>query len=158
MWGKPTPLHLVQADEGDLRHRVRDNQHYRAFRELERRRWGTFGGLGGAVHRQACREGMQVASTEGERSILRGLLAEATWTAGRAAGHAFLRLDRCPFCCGAPETEPHILWDCPRWEPARRTWMPWVLQEARVLPALALLAAWPVCLLPVAMVGAGEDT
>ena len=34
-------------------------------RELERRRPGTFGGLGGAVHRQACREGLQVASTEG---------------------------------------------------------------------------------------------
>ena len=91
-----------------------------------------------------------------------GLLAEATWTAGRAAGHAILQSDMCPFCRGAPETELHILWDCLRWESARRTWMPWVLQEAKALPALALPAAWPVCLkatglLRLALVGAGED-
>ena len=41
--------------------------------------------------------------------------------------------------------------------------MPWVLQEARALPALALPAACPVCLkatglLPLALVGVGEDT
>ena len=162
MPGQPTPLHLVQADEGDLRHRVRKSQRYWAFRELERRRPGTFGGLNGAVHRQACWDGLQVATTEGDRSILRGLLAGATWTAGRAAGHAILRSDRRPFCCGAPQMEPHILWDCPRWESARRAWMPWVLQEAMALPAQALLAAWPVCLraiglLPLALVGEGED-
>ena len=48
---------------------------------------------------------------------------------GGAGGHAILRSDRCPFCRGAPETEPHILWDCPPWEWAHgnRTWMPWVL-------------------------------
>ena len=45
------PMHPVRADEGDLRHRVRECQRYRAFRELERRRPGGFGGLGGAVHR-----------------------------------------------------------------------------------------------------------
>ena len=160
--GQLTALHLVQADEGNLRHRVRKSQRYRAFWELERRRPGTFGGLGGAVHQQACREGLQVASTEGERSILRGLLAGATWTAGTVAGHAILRSDRCPFCRGAPEMEPHILWDGPRWKSVRRAWMPWVLYEARALPALALPAAWPVCLraagvLPLALVGEGED-
>ena len=93
---------------------MRESQRYRAFRELERRRPGTFGGLGGGVHRQACREGLQVASTEGERNIQRGLLVGATLTAGSAARHAILRSDRCPFCRGAPETEPHILWECPR--------------------------------------------
>ena len=41
-----------------------------------------------AMHRQVCRQGLRVASTEGERSILWGLLAGATWWAGRAAGHA----------------------------------------------------------------------
>ena len=87
-----------------------------------------------------------MASTEGERSILRGLLAGAAWTAGRAAGHAGLRSERCPFYHGARETEPHIPWDCPRWDSARQAWMPWVLQEARALPALALPAALPVCL------------
>ena len=104
---------------------MHESQRYRVFREWVRP--GTFGGLGGAVHGQACREGVHVASTEGEQSILRGLLAGATWTACRAAGHAILRSDKCPFCRGAPETEPHILWDCPRWESVCRTWMLWVL-------------------------------
>ena len=75
MLGQSTPLHLVQANKGNLRHCVRESQRYRAFRELERRRPRTFGELGGAVHRQACREGLRVTSTEKERSILRGLLA-----------------------------------------------------------------------------------
>ena len=118
--GQPAPPHMVQADEGDLRHRVRESQRYRAFRELEWRRLGTFGGLGGAMHRQVCREGLQAASTEGERNILRGLLAGATWTAGRAAGRAIARSDKCPFCHGAPETEP----DCSRWESTRWACMP----------------------------------
>ena len=60
------------------------------------------------------------------------------------------------------ETEPHIVWDCPHWDSARRAWMPWVLEEARALPALAPAAAWPMCpramgLLPPAPVDEGED-
>ena len=49
--GQATPLHLVQADEGELRHRVRKSQRYLTFWELEWRRPGTFGGLCGAMHR-----------------------------------------------------------------------------------------------------------
>ena len=44
------PLHLVQADEGDLRHCVHESQRYCTFWEPDRRRPGTFGGLGGAMH------------------------------------------------------------------------------------------------------------
>ena len=81
---------------------------------------------------------------------------------GQGGGARYSAVGQVPFCRGAPETEPHILWDCPCWESARRTWMPWVLQEARALPPLALPAAWPVCLkatglLPLALVGVGED-
>ena len=43
----PAPI----ASKGDLHHGVRESQHYWAFRELERFRLGTFGGLGGAQHR-----------------------------------------------------------------------------------------------------------
>ena len=56
--GQPTPLHLVEAYDVNLRHRVRESHCYRAFQVLERRRLGTFGGLGGAVHRHACQEGL----------------------------------------------------------------------------------------------------
>ena len=77
--------------EGNVRHGVRKSQHYCAFRELERRQPGFFRGLGGAVHRQACWDGLQVASTEAERSILRGLLTGSTWTRGEPCGTP---------CCG----------------------------------------------------------
>ena len=107
---------LVYADEGDLRDRMRPIERFRAFSEFERRRPGNFGGRGGAVHRQACREGLHVAPTEGERTMLQGLLAGAEWTTGRAAGLAVLWSGRCAFCQRAPETEPHILWECPRCE------------------------------------------
>ena len=105
---------------------------------------------------------LQVASAEGVRSILRGLLAGATWTAVRAAGHTILPLDRCPFCRGVPETDLHMLWDHPCWNSACRAWMPWGLQEATALQALACPVAWPVCLratglLLLALVGEGED-
>ena len=45
------------------------------------------------------------------------------------------------------------MWDSRRRESARQGWMPWVLPEARTLPALAMPGAWlvcpqPACLLP----------
>ena len=129
---------------------------------MEQRQPGTFWGAGRSPAPAGVLGGLQLASTEGERSIFWGLLAGATWTAGRAAGHDILRSERRPFCLWAPQTELHNLCDCPRWESARRTCMPWVLDEARARPALALSAVWPVCLramgvLLLALVGAGED-
>ena len=55
------------------------------------------------------------------------------------------------------------MWNSPRLELARHGWMPWLLQEARVLPHLAMLAAWLLSvrfagLLPLALVHAGEET
>ena len=82
------------------------------------------------MHRKACWVGLQVASTKGEHNVLRRLLAGPTWTASTAAGHAIMHSDSCPFFRGAPETEPHILWDRALWDLACQAWMPWVLQEA----------------------------
>ena len=69
--GQPTPLHLVRADEGDLRHCVRESRRYQPFQELERQRPGTVGGLGGAVRRPACRRAH--AWESGRRSMCPGL-------------------------------------------------------------------------------------
>ena len=48
-----------------------------------------------------------MASTEGECSILRGLLPGATWAARRTTGHGILQVDKCPFSRGAPQTEDY---------------------------------------------------
>ena len=66
-------------------------------------------------------------------------------------------LAACPYCGGPPETEVHLLWDCPRWQTQRAAWLPLVQAEAAQLPALALPLSWLVCLratglLPAALV------
>ena len=73
---------------------------------------GTFGGLGAEVCRPACTQGMTVASSETERSLLRALQAGATWTGARVRKHRISDLAACPYCGGPPETEVHLLWDC----------------------------------------------
>ena len=155
--GQREQLHLVLGDWGDVCHRVRQSQRYTALAALERRRPATFGGLGAEVCRPACAQGMTVASSETERSLLRALQAGATWTGARVSKHQISDLAACPYCGGPPETEVHLLWDCPPWHTQRAAWLPLVQAEAALLPALALPSAWPVCLratglLPAALV------
>ena len=66
------PVDLVQAEEGEPRHRSRESRSYQVFQELELRRPNIFGGAGRSMHRQACQASLQVASTEGEHNILGG--------------------------------------------------------------------------------------
>ena len=155
--GQREQLHLVLGDRGDVCHRVRQSQRYTALAALERRRPATFGGLGAEVCKPACAQGMTVASSETERSLLRALQAGATWTGARVSKHRISDLAACPYCGGPPETEVHLLWDCPQWHTQRAAWAPLVQAEAALLPALALPSAWPVCLratglLPAALV------
>ena len=56
-----------------------------------------------------------------------------------------------------PETEVHLLCDCPWWQTQRAAWLLLVQAEAAQLPALALPSVWQVCLhvtglLPAALV------
>ena len=155
--GQREQLHLVLGDWGEVCHRVRESQRYTALAALERRRPATFGGLGAEVCRPACSQGMTVAGSETERSLLRALQAGATWTGARVQKHQISDLAACPYCGGPPETEVHLLWDWPQWQAQRATWLPLVQAEAAPLPALALPQAWPVCLratglLPAALV------
>ena len=150
--GQREQLHLVLGDWGEVCHRVRESQRYTALAALERHRPATFGGLGAEVCRPACTQGMTVASSETERSLLRALQAGA-----RVRKHQISDLAACPYCGGPPETEVHLLWDCPQWQTQRAAWLPLVRAEAAQLPALALPSAWLVCVratgpLPAALV------
>ena len=159
--GHREQLHpVLLGDWGEVCHWMRESQRCTALAALERRRPATSGGLGAEVCRLACTQGMMVASSETERSLLRALQAGATWTGARVRKHQISDLAACPYCGGPPETEVHLLWDCPRWQTQRGTRLPlcprWQTQrgarlplvqaEAAQLPALALAAAWPVCL------------
>ena len=87
----------------------------------------------------------------------RSQLARATWTAARAHEHRIRTDPRCPHCGAPAETDEHMLWACPSWEPAQAAWRPSVEAAARPLPTLAVPSAWPACLrsaglLPLALV------
>ena len=155
--GQAAPLHLALDDWGEVCHRVRESQRFSALQALERRRPRTYGGLGGAVQRDAVRHALTVACNELELVLLRSQLAGATWTAARAHEHHIRTDPRCPHCGAPAETDEHMLWACPSWEPARAAWRPLVEAAARPLPTLAVPSAWPACLrsaglLPLALV------
>ena len=100
---------------------------------------------------------LTVACNELELVLLRSQLAGATWTAARAHGHHIRTDPRCPHCGAPTETDEHMLWACPSWEPAWVAWRPLVEAAARPLPTLAVPSAWPACLrsaglLPLALV------
>ena len=155
--GQAAPLHLALDDWGEVCHRVRASQRFSALQALERRRPRTYGGLGGAVQRDAVRHALTVACNELELVLLRSQLAGATWTAARAHEHRIRTDPRCPHCGAPTEMDEHMLWACPSWEPARAAWRPLVEAAARPLPTLAVPSAWPAYLrsaglLPLALV------
>ena len=119
-------LHLVLGDLGSLCHRLWESQRYTALAALERRHPATFGGLGAAVCRFACVHGMTVTITETELSLLRALMAGATWMGARIRSHRMAALASCPYYGGPPETEVHVLWECPRRQAQRAAWLPLV--------------------------------
>ena len=125
------PLHRVQ-------HRVWNSLCCYASRQLEARHPVTFGRLGDGADGLACRPAMQIASTELEKPLLRGLIAGALWTAARVSGHGMRTHSACPHYGAAQEDKVHVLWDCPEWERARETWSPWLRDAAAALPQLGL--------------------
>ena len=143
--GQEYRLHFVQEPLRQLRHRVRDSPRCHSSRQLEARRPVTFGGLGDGADGLACRAALRAASIELEKSLLRGLMAGAMWTAARASGHGMRTNSACPHCGAAHEDKAHVLWDCPEWDDAR-TWRPWLSDAAEAIPHLGPLDQWPSCL------------
>ena len=146
MPGQDEPLCLLQPAWSEPKHRIRDSLRHNTLRGLEARRPATFGSLGGGLDRAACRHGLRVAQSELEASLLRGLVAGATWTAERAAWHRLRDGSGCPYCGAPVEDKDLALWGCPEWALARSPWLPWVEGAAQAIPRLGALAAWPPCL------------
>ena len=74
---------------------MRESQRYTALAALERRPPPTLGGLGAEVCRVACAQGMTVASSETERSLLRGFASQGDVdrsTGSEASNHLEERL------------------------------------------------------------------
>ena len=122
--GQEYHLHFVQEPLRQLQHRVRDSLRGHSSRQQEARRPVTFAGLGDGADGPACRAALRAASTELEKSPLRGLVAGAMWTAARVSGHGTRTNSACPRCGAAHEDEAHVLWDYPEWGDARGTWLP----------------------------------
>ena len=65
----------MQEPLRQLQHPVRDSLRCHSARQLEARRAVTFRGLGDGADGSTCRAALRAASTELEKSLLRGLLA-----------------------------------------------------------------------------------
>ena len=138
---------MVAEDRGLPRQRVRESLRWAALLHFKARRPHTFAGLAGFIDCRACRSGLQRYKDGMDLSILRGLLAGATWTASRAGRQRMRPTLDCSYCLGqVPEMEAHILWDCPRWAEARDEWLPWVRSASTALLALGRLDQWPACM------------
>ena len=143
--GQQRPLHFVQELLRQLQHRVRDSIRCHSSRQPEARRLVTLGGLGDGADGPACRPALRAASTKLEKSLLRGLLAGAMWTAARVSGHGMRSNSACPHCGAAHEDEARVLWECPEWDDAR-VWLPWLSDAAGAIPRLGPPDQWPSCL------------
>ena len=75
--GQEYPLHFVQEPLRQVPQRIRYNLRYHSSRQLEARRLVTSGGLGDRADGLASGAAMRVASTELEKSLLRGLMTGA---------------------------------------------------------------------------------
>ena len=143
--GQEYPLHFVQEPLRQVQHRVRGSLCCHSSRQLEVWRPVTTGGWAtGQTARPAA--ALRVASTELEKSLLRGLMAGAMWTAARVSGHGMRTNSACAHCGVAHEDEVHVLLDCPEWEQATETWRPWPRDAAAALPQLGPPDQWPACL------------
>ena len=85
-------------------------------------------------------------ATQLQRSILRGILSGATWTALRAYQRGMRATSMCPYCGDAPENEEHIFWQCSAWSTVRDTHLPGIRTAAAQITGLPLMDQWPPCL------------
>ena len=80
------------------------------------------------------------------KSLLRGALAGALWTADRAYRRGLREENRCPYCDkGVREDESHLLWWCGAWKVAGEPFLSDIMLLARAIK-LGALSAWPPCL------------
>ena len=143
--GRQEPL-LLYGDKNTVKHEVREQLRSQMLDSLVQRRPRLFAG----AHYTTCRRLVQpsIASfaTELQRSLLRGILSGATWTALRAYQRGMRATSTCPYCGNAPENEEHIFWQCSAWSTVRDTHLPGIRMAAAQITGLPLMDQWPPCL------------
>ena len=77
-------MHLVHADKGYVAHLFQESIREHRLATLERRRPSTFGGMGARLDRDLALLELNVCATKLDKSMVRGILVAALWTADRA--------------------------------------------------------------------------
>ena len=65
---------------------------------LEKRRPRLFGGMGARIDRELTLSELERCATKLDRSMLRGVMAGALWTADRARRRGLRQDGNCPYC------------------------------------------------------------
>ena len=139
-------VHLVHAAKEYVEHLFRESLREHHLEALEKRRPRLFGGMGARIDRELTLSELARCATELDRSMLRGVMAGALWTADKAHRRGMRQDGNCPYCSkGTREDEDHLLWWCAAWKSAREPFLPELMLLARALK-LGALSDWPPCL------------
>ena len=139
-------MHLVHASKEYVEHLFRESVRQHHVEAPEKRRPRLFGGMEAWIDREPTLSELARCATELDRSMLRGLMAEALWTADRAHQRCVRQDGKCPHCStGSQEDEDHLLWWCTAWKSTREPFLPELMLLARALK-LGALFDWPPCL------------
>ena len=113
--------------------------------QLGRRRPRTFGGMGARLDKDPTLLEPNLCATELDKSMLKGVVVAALWTADRACWRGLRLDDRCPYCDqGVPEDEDHLLWWWEAWKSARARFLAEVMLLAKA-SKLGALPDRPLC-------------
>ena len=77
-------VHLVHASKEYVEHFFRESLREYHLEALEKHRPGIFGGIGACLDRDLTLSELAQCATELDKSLLRGVMAGAVWTADRA--------------------------------------------------------------------------
>ena len=129
-----------------IKHEVREQLRSQILDSLVQRRPRLFAGAHYTTCRRLVQPSIATFATELQRSILRGILSGATWTALRAYQRGMRATSTCPYCGNAPENEEHIFWQCSAWSTVRDTHLPGIRAAAAQIPGLPPMDQWSPCL------------
>ena len=108
--GALAPVNMALEFQEAVEHVVREELRKRELLRVEHRRPRLFAGIGGSIHRGLTLAYLHTCTAELDKSILRGALTKAIWTAVRANERGLRPTRVCPYCDKQePEDEEHLL-------------------------------------------------
>ena len=144
--GALAPVNMALESQEAVEHVVREELRKRELLRVERRRPRLFAGIGGSIHRGLTLAYLHTCTAELDKSILRGALTGAIWTAVRANERGLWPTRMCPYCDKQePEDEEHLLWRCTAWKAKREPLIAEIMLLAKALK-LGSLREWPPCI------------